>query len=66
MSSETGSPGEPPKPSFVYRAIEGVGGSLMRFVEQVGGLAELLFQIMKWSVRPPFRVQNLFAQLLNQ
>ena len=63
MSSETGSPGEPPKPSFVYTAIEGIGGSLMRFVEQVGGLAELLFQIIKWSVRPPFRVQNLFAQL---
>lgn len=62
MSSQTGTP-DPPKPSVARTAIEGVGSALIRFVEQVGGLADLLFQVMKWSVRPPYRVQNLFAQL---
>jgi len=63
MSSETGTPVEPPKPSLIYAAIEGIGTGLYRFVETIGGLAELLFQIIKCSVRPPYRLQNLFAQL---
>ncbi|MDP1828524.1 MAG: ABC transporter permease [Archangium sp.] len=63
MSSETGSPAEPPKPSVLYTVIESLGAGVYRFVEQIGGLADLLFQVIKWSVRPPYRVQNLFAQL---
>lgn len=63
MSSETGTPAEPPKPSVLYTVIESLGAGVYRFVEQIGGLAELLIQIIKWSVRPPYRVQNLFAQL---
>lgn len=62
MSSETGSPSQPPR-SVVYTAVESIGTGLFRFVEEIGGLAELLFEVIKWSFRPPFRVQNLFAQL---
>lgn len=61
MSSET--PAEPRPPSMVYSTIEGLGAGLIRVVEEIGGLASLLFEIAKWAVRPPFRVQNLFAQL---
>lgn len=43
--------------------IEGLGSGLVSFIEELGGLAELLFDVLRWSVRPPFRVQNLFAQL---
>ena len=62
MSSDTGTPADPPKPSVLYTAIEGLGTGVYRLVEQLGGLATLLFDIIKWSVRPPYRVNNLFAQ----
>jgi phospholipid/cholesterol/gamma-HCH transport system permease protein len=47
---------------MVYTAIEGIGTGIYRLVETFGGLATLLFEVIKWSFRPPFRVQNLFAQ----
>jgi phospholipid/cholesterol/gamma-HCH transport system permease protein len=36
---------------------------LFNLVEELGGLASLLFEVLRWAVRPPFRVANLFAQL---
>jgi phospholipid/cholesterol/gamma-HCH transport system permease protein len=47
---------------MLYSAIEGIGTGVYKFVEEIGGLAAMLFEVIKWSVRPPFRVQNLFAQ----
>ncbi len=44
-------------------AIERIGLGLVSFVEEVGGLASLLVDVLKWTFRPPMRVQNLFAQL---
>ena len=61
MSSD--SPAPPGRHAFPYTAIEGIGLGLFRLVEELGGLAALLFDVVKWAVRPPFRVQNLFVQL---
>jgi phospholipid/cholesterol/gamma-HCH transport system permease protein len=48
---------------MLYSAVEGIGKGLTSFIEELGGLASLLIDILRWSVRPPFRLQNLFAQL---
>ncbi len=54
----------PPKPpNAVKQAIEGLGLTLGRLVEDIGGLAVLLIDVLRWTVRPPFRAANLFAQL---
>ncbi|MFZ5439722.1 MAG: MlaE family ABC transporter permease [Myxococcota bacterium] len=60
MSSET--PAQPRPPSMLYTTIEGLGHGVFHLVEEIGGLASLFFEILKWTLRPPFRVQNLFAQ----
>jgi phospholipid/cholesterol/gamma-HCH transport system permease protein len=44
-------------------AIERIGLGLVSFVEEIGGLAALLVDVLKWTFRPPLRLQNLFAQL---
>lgn len=51
------------QPSWVVRSIEGVGKGLMGGVEELGKLAVLTVDVVRWSVRPPFRAQNLFFQL---
>jgi phospholipid/cholesterol/gamma-HCH transport system permease protein len=62
MSSEHPQPGQPPRPGIFHDAVEGVGRSVTSFIEEVGGLAELLVDVVRWAVRPPFRLVNLFAQ----
>lgn len=59
MSSE---PGSAPSPSAFTRAVEAVGQGVYRLIEEIGGLGELLFEVIRWSVRPPYRLANLFAQ----
>lgn len=61
MSSET--PAEPRPPSMVYTAIENLGAGLTKLIEELGGLASLLLEVIFWTFRPPYRVNNLFAQL---
>ncbi|MEW5737476.1 MAG: ABC transporter permease [Myxococcota bacterium] len=63
MSSPVESSPPPPQPGPIYSAIEGLGAGIYRVVEELGGLFTLLFDVLRWAVRPPFRVQNLFAQL---
>lgn len=63
MSSSTESSPPPPRPSPLYTAVESVGATIYALVEELGGLASLLFEVVRWAVRPPFRVVNLFAQL---
>ncbi len=48
---------------MLSNAIERIGLGLFAFVEEIGGLATLLLDVLKWTFRPPMRVQNLFAQL---
>jgi phospholipid/cholesterol/gamma-HCH transport system permease protein len=55
-------PGSAPSRSAFTRAVEAVGHGVFRLVEEIGGLGELLFEVVRWSVRPPYRLANLFAQ----
>lgn len=52
----------PERMAPLSRAIERIGRGVISFVEEMGGLASLLAEIIKWGVRPPFRTPNLFAQ----
>lgn len=56
-------PESPAPPSLLTSAVERLGTGLVALVEELGGLAGLLYEVVKWSVRPPYRVVNLFAQL---
>lgn len=44
-------------------AVEVIGRAVTDLVENIGGVAELGYSVARWTVRRPFRVQNLFAQL---
>src|SRR5919198_3897498 len=56
--------GEAPKQSgAVVEGVENVGRIVMGTVADLGGLSVLAWQIIRWAVRPPFRLANLFAQL---
>lgn len=64
MSTEVTQIQPPPrKPNPLAQAIEALGATLTRTVEDIGGLASLLFDVMRWAARPPYRVANLMAQL---
>lgn len=62
MSSERDRPHAPWAAAF-YTAVERFGVRLIAVVENLGGLAELLIDVLRWAVRRPFRVHNIFAQL---
>ncbi len=47
----------------LYGYVEGVGEGLLRLVAELGGMALLTFHTLRWAVRPPYRLNNLFAQL---
>lgn len=49
--------------SLLVRGVEDIGKALMRTVTDLGGLAMLTWQVLRWAVRPPYRVNNLFSQL---
>lgn len=53
----------PRRPNPFAQALEALGGAITRTVEDIGGLASLLFDVLRWGARPPFRVVNLMAQL---
>jgi phospholipid/cholesterol/gamma-HCH transport system permease protein len=44
-------------------AIESLGQGVTELVEDLGGTATLAWSVAKWAVRPPLRLQNIFAQL---
>jgi phospholipid/cholesterol/gamma-HCH transport system permease protein len=47
----------------IVQAIENVGQGVIRFVSELGQLATLSLQVLRWAVRPPYRAQNFFSQL---
>ncbi len=53
----------PKEPNPLYAGIENFGKGLQDGVQTMGGLAMLLALVIRWAVRPPYRIQNLFAQL---
>jgi phospholipid/cholesterol/gamma-HCH transport system permease protein len=53
----------PRERSLVLQWIENFGKSAMDIVSNIGGVTYLGFQVARWSVKRPFRWQNIFAQL---
>jgi phospholipid/cholesterol/gamma-HCH transport system permease protein len=51
------------EPSLAVHVVEGVGQGVVDTISEVGGLAALAWEVLRWSVRRPFRGQNLLAQL---
>ncbi len=44
-------------------SVERLGKHVIQSVEELGAGAQLMVDVARWSVRRPFRLQNLFAQL---
>ncbi|HZA52046.1 MAG TPA: ABC transporter permease [Myxococcaceae bacterium] len=53
----------PAEKGALPEAIEGLGRSFIGTVVDLGGMVVLGWEIARWSVRRPFRLTNLFAQL---
>jgi len=56
---------EPPPraPNPVRLFVESVGGGFIGFVEDLGGLAVLVLQLLWGALRPPWRIGLVFAQM---
>ena len=50
------------RPSPVTSAVEWVGERVLEVFRVVGGVVTLGGSVARWMVRPPFRLENLFAQ----
>lgn len=53
----------PKEPHLLLQSIENFGKGAMGVVSDIGGVAHLAFQVARWSIKRPYRLQNLFAQL---
>jgi phospholipid/cholesterol/gamma-HCH transport system permease protein len=62
MATENADPA-PKEPSLLQQSIENFGKAAMGVVSDIGGVTWLGIQIVRWAVKRPFRLQNLFAQL---
>src|SRR5678815_2235664 len=51
-----------PKRNPLVGLVEGVGNGVLGVFQTVGGLATLAVSVVAWTVRPPFRLQNVFTQ----
>ncbi|HEX5753516.1 MAG TPA: ABC transporter permease [Archangium sp.] len=54
---------QPEQPSLLTQSIEGVGRGAIATVEELGHLATLGVDVVRWGVRRPYRWHNLFFQL---
>jgi phospholipid/cholesterol/gamma-HCH transport system permease protein len=53
----------PPRPaSLATAAVEWVGERVLGLVRNFLGVLRLAGSVSRWTVRPPFRIENLFAQ----
>src|SRR5215510_4597905 len=51
-----------PKRNPLVGLVEGVGNGVLGVFQTLGGLVSLAASVVVWAVRPPYRLQNLFAQ----
>src|SRR5438105_4610627 len=61
MAEEVRKPSKEPSPLVV--AVENIGHLVQGFIDDVGGVTTLGIDVARWTVRPPFRITNLFLQL---
>ncbi len=55
--------GVPEEPNPAYLVVEYIGKRVTALIEEVGGIVSLGSDVARWAIRPPIRVENLFAQL---
>src|SRR5688572_20128460 len=53
----------PKEPGLLHQSIENFGKGAVSIISDVGGVTYLGFQVVRWTFKRPFRVQNFFAQL---
>jgi phospholipid/cholesterol/gamma-HCH transport system permease protein len=53
----------PKEPHFLVQSIENFGKGAIGVVSDIGGVANLGFQVVRWTIKRPYRWNNLFAQL---
>src|SRR6476469_3159568 len=63
MAEEVEQSAPPPKPNRFVELVEGLGNGILATISELGAMAQTLGQVGRWSFRPPFRFNNLFAQL---
>jgi len=63
IPEELGPRARRPGPNYLNALIESIGLGLIRLIADIGGVTSLGFSVFRWAVRPPYRVQNFFAQL---
>ena len=63
MSEDTQKVQRPTRFGAVAHAIEGLGQSVTDVVQELGGVASLGVDVVRWTVRPPYRLSNFLAQL---
>lgn len=61
-SQEAESAPRPKGPNLLVKLIEDLGNGIVKFVSEVGGVATLGWHVARWTVRPPYRLVNLFGQ----
>jgi phospholipid/cholesterol/gamma-HCH transport system permease protein len=61
--TQVGPPPQPKEPNPFVMGVESVGNVLMDAVQDLGGMLMLLVDVVRWTVRPPLRLTNMFAQL---
>ena len=49
---------------MLVRAIEFIGESVRRPLEELGRIVLLLYSTLKWLLRPPFEVKNIVKQMM--
>ena len=51
-----------PRKNPLVGFVEGVGTPVLAFARSLGGLGALGVSVVRWTFRPPFRLQNILAQ----
>ncbi|WP_224363084.1 MlaE family ABC transporter permease [Hyalangium versicolor] len=53
----------PKEPPLLLQSIDNFGKGAASVITNIGGVAYLGFQVARWSLKRPYRLTNLFAQL---
>jgi len=51
-----------PRKNPLVGLIEGLGAPVLQAVQAVAGMGALAVSVVRWTFRPPFRLQNILAQ----
>jgi phospholipid/cholesterol/gamma-HCH transport system permease protein len=54
---------KPPPPSPWVEAVEAIGKGVIESIRSLGALVVLFIDVVRWAIRPPYRLGNLLAQL---